>query len=145
MKSLLICLMLATSTVAQQNTIDDAVTAEMKSAHVPGAAIVVVQGNAAIYAKPFGVANVETAVPMTLDTVFELASLTKTFTAATLLSYAERKAIDLEAPVSRYAPLPGCLGSARIGQLLSHSAGLRDEPDEFGTQDDGAMAEFVRS
>ena len=140
-----LCAVMATPVTAQQTALDEATTAEMKSLNIPGAAVVIIRGTTPIYAKAFGVANAETRAPVTLDTAFELASLTKTFTAMTLLTYAERKVIDLDAPVSRYIALPGCLGSARIGQLLSNTAGIRDEPDEFGTHDDNAMAEFVRS
>ena len=144
MRTALLLVLLATPSFAQQNPIDDAVSAEMKSTKTSGVAVAVVRGNDVIYAKGFGTAKGDGAA-ITADTVFELGSLTKTFTAATVLTYAERKIVDLHAPLQTYVPLPGCLGTATLDQLLSHTAGLRDEPDETGPDTDSAMAEFVRS
>src|SRR4051812_2661172 len=60
------------------------VTSELKENHIPGAAIAVVRGRQIIFAQGYGVASVETAAPVTADTLFRLGSTTKMFTAAVL-------------------------------------------------------------
>ncbi|MBD0369668.1 MAG: serine hydrolase [Pyrinomonadaceae bacterium] len=49
----------------------------MQATKTPGAAISIVQGDRVIYAKGFGVANVETGAPVTIDMLFRLGSTTK--------------------------------------------------------------------
>ena len=110
--------------VAIALTLDSVVTTEMEATKTSRAAVVVVQGKSETYAKGFGDA--------TVDTPFELGSLTKPFTAITVLTHMN--------PDDRAG-----FCSATIGQLLSHTAGLRDEPDELGPSDDAAMEKFVRS
>src|SRR5262245_40031443 len=58
---------------------------EMKADGIPGAAIGIVSGGKVLLAKGFGVASVETGVPVTADTLFRLGSTTKMFTAAALV------------------------------------------------------------
>src|SRR5262245_26388744 len=61
---------------------------EMKAAGMPGAAIGIVQRGKILLAKGYGVASVETGVPVTADTLFRLGSTTKMFTAAGLVGMA---------------------------------------------------------
>src|SRR5690349_1057495 len=58
---------------------------EMKADGIPGAAIGIVREGKILLAKGYGVASVETGVPVTADTVFRLGSTTKMFTAAVLV------------------------------------------------------------
>jgi CubicO group peptidase (beta-lactamase class C family) len=61
-------------------------------------------------------------VPMRPDTVFDIASLTKLFTAVVVARLAERGVLDLDAPVGRY--LPGFRPVVPVWRLLTHTAGL---------------------
>src|SRR5262249_16913109 len=54
--------------------------------------------------RSFGVANIEDPRPVTPDTVFELASLSKTVTATAVMRLVELGSLDLQAPVRRYIP-----------------------------------------
>src|SRR5438445_7626629 len=58
---------------------------EMKAEGIPGAAIGIVRDGKVLFSKGFGVASVETGVPVTADTLFRLGSTTKMFTAAALV------------------------------------------------------------
>jgi hypothetical protein len=69
--------------------LDEAIVSELNSANTPGCAVAVVSGDKMIYAKAFGVANLETGQPLELDALFNIGSTTKMFTAYTLLSLAE--------------------------------------------------------
>ncbi|WP_197364296.1 serine hydrolase domain-containing protein, partial [Streptomyces clavuligerus] len=69
----------------------------------------------------------EQRVPMTRDTVFDLASVSKLFTAILATRQVERGELELEAPAARYLPPFGAAGKAEITvrQLLTHTSGLR--------------------
>jgi CubicO group peptidase (beta-lactamase class C family) len=57
---------------------------ELKQTNTPGAAVAVVSGDRLVFAKGFGVANIETGAPVTPETLFRIGSVTKMFTAAVL-------------------------------------------------------------
>jgi CubicO group peptidase (beta-lactamase class C family) len=62
---------------------------ELKETNTPGAAVAVVSGTHLVFAKGFGVANVETGAPVTPNTLFRVGSVTKMFTAAVLVTLNE--------------------------------------------------------
>lgn len=119
---------------------------ELQETQTPGAAIAIVKDDRILFAKGFGVANVETQMPVTADTLFQIGSITKTFTATAVLTLAEEGKLRLDKPIGDFAKgLNPRLAQVNLRQLLSHTAGLKDEPDEFGLQDEAALAEYVRS
>lgn len=108
--------------------LDGIVEAEIAAGHVPGAVVLVGQGERIVYAKAFGRRAVRPAnEAMTLDTIFDLASLTKVVaTTPAILQLAARGALSLDAPVARYWPEFAASGKAAITvrQLLAHTSGL---------------------
>lgn len=139
----------ATQTVVTASNFDkleETVLAELKEKRGAGAAIAVVSGDKIVFAKGFGAANIETNQPVTPDTLFQIGSITKPFTALAILKFAENGKLKLDAPVSDYAKnLSPKLSKVTLAQLLSHTAGILDEPDEFGAQDESLMAVYIRS
>lgn len=123
-----------------------AIRSEMAKAGIPGAAVAVVVGDRVVWSQGFGLANVETRTPVTADTLFQIGSVTKSFTAAALLAAARDGAVALDRPVSTYVSgLAPCVGQPTLRQLLSHTAGLIDEPDEFGPQGEDGLAAYPRT
>jgi CubicO group peptidase (beta-lactamase class C family) len=122
-------------------------TAELAETQTPGAIVAVVQDDKVVYAKGIGIASVETGQPMTADMVFPIASMTKMYTATTLVSLAEEGKIDLAAPISRYIDrLPPRLGAVTAHQLLSHTAGFLDNAGISNrAYDDSTIDEQVRT
>ena len=95
---------------------DTAIRAEMERAGIPGAAVAVVVGDTVVWTRGFGVANAETSAPVTPDTLFQIGSVTKSFTAAAILTAASQGAIALDKPVSTYVSgLTTCLGAPTHG------------------------------
>jgi len=142
----------ASLVLAQQQTVNftelEKVTLEeLKETNTPGAAVAVVSGDRLVFAKGFGVANIETGTPATPDTLFRIGSVTKMFTAAVLVTLAEERQIELHAPIGRYVKgLNSKLSQITAHQLMSHTAGMTDEsPSDYGSHDDPALAAFVRS
>ena len=108
--------------------IDEAVAAEIAKKQLPGAVVLVGRQGKIVYRKAFGNRALEPNVePMTLDTIFDLASLTKVVaTATSVMILVERGKIRLGDPVSRYIPEFGEMGKRAITveQLLTHRSGL---------------------
>ncbi|MFI8187787.1 serine hydrolase domain-containing protein [Streptomyces sp. NPDC085946] len=86
-------------------------------------------------------------VPMTVDTPFDLASLTKLFTAVAAVQQIERGTLGIDARVGAY--LPDFRGAARHGvtvrQLLTHTSGLRPELPLYDCADDAARLARLRA
>jgi CubicO group peptidase (beta-lactamase class C family) len=94
--------------------------------HTPGCAAAVVREGRVVYARGFGLADLSHRVPIGPDTVFEIASQTKQFTAlAVLLLEADGK-LRLDDPVQRYLPelVPLIAQPVSLRQLLHHTGGL---------------------
>jgi CubicO group peptidase (beta-lactamase class C family) len=120
--------------------------AELAETNTPGAAVGVVSGDRLVFAKGFGVSNVETGAPVTPDMLFRLGSTTKMFTAAALVTLAEEGKLKLDEPIGKYAKgLSPKIAGLTAHQLLSHTAGLKDGGQMFGRHDDEALAETVRA
>ena len=119
---------------------------ELKSSNTPGAAVAIVSGDHVVFAKGFGVASIETGAAVTADTLFQIGSMTKTFTATALTALANEGKVRLDRPIGEYVSgLSPKLARVTAGQLLSHTAGLIDEPDEWGLHDDAALAAYTKS
>lgn len=107
----------------------DAVSQEAVAAkNVPGVVFVVGHRDRIVYRKAFGNREVEpNTVPMTLDTVFDLASLTKVVaTTSCVMALVEEGKLRINDPVSKYWPEWGANGKDKITirQLMTHSSGL---------------------
>ena len=89
----------------------------------PGAAVIVKRGDDVILRKGYGTANLEWGLPISPQTVFRLASISKQFTAVAVLSLVQEGRIALDDPVSKY--LPDIHEPATVEHLLTHTSGLR--------------------
>src|SRR5262245_31834798 len=93
----------------------------------PGCGVGVSRNGAVIYEHGYGMANLERRVPITSSTVFRLASITKAFTAMSVLLAAERGLLSLDDDVSKYIPdWSDREHRVTIRHLLTHTSGLRD-------------------
>jgi serine-type D-Ala-D-Ala carboxypeptidase len=108
--------------------LDAAAEEAVKAGNVPGVVFLVSHRDRIVYRKAFGSRSVEPErVPMTADTVFDMASLTKgTATGSSIMALIEEGKIRLGDPVVRFWPEWGQNGKDKvtIRQLLTHSSGL---------------------
>jgi CubicO group peptidase (beta-lactamase class C family) len=93
----------------------------------PGLVVLVAKGDKVIYREALGMANIELAVSMKVDDTFRIASITKMFTAATIIKWAEQKKLSLDDPLAVYLPDFPCGGNITLRQLLNHTAGVSDK------------------
>jgi CubicO group peptidase (beta-lactamase class C family) len=95
---------------------------------VPGAAVIVRKGHEIIHLKGYGCANLETGEQITPETVFDLGSVSKQFTAFAALSIFA--ASELDTPISKYLRgFPRFADKITIKQLIHHTAALPDYMD----------------
>jgi uncharacterized protein YbbC (DUF1343 family)/CubicO group peptidase (beta-lactamase class C family) len=113
--------------------IDELVEAAVTARQTPGAVVLVGRGDEILYQKAFGIrASQPVTEPMTLDTVFDVASLTKVVATTTaVMTLVEQGRVRLNDPVSRHVPGFERHGKAGItvGHLLAHVSGLRPDVD----------------
>jgi CubicO group peptidase (beta-lactamase class C family) len=103
----------------------DAILQASYPADAPGAAVIITRGGQTIYAAGRGLADVDARRPITPDTIFRLGSITKQFTAATILQLVQEGKVSLDDPVSRFLPdFPQPGASATVRQLLNHTSGI---------------------
>ncbi len=76
----------------------------MEKANIPGLSIAVVRKEKIIWNKGFGIKNTKTGEPVTEDTIFEAASLTKPLFAYAVLRMVDEGLLDLDAPLIKYLP-----------------------------------------
>lgn len=109
------------------DAIDIFINNVIKEDHVPGVSLAIVKNGRIIKAKGYGLANVEHDVPVNSDTVFLLASITKSFTATGIMMLVEEGKIKLDEKISVYLPdTPPSWKEITVRRLLTHTAGLKD-------------------
>lgn len=134
----------------QENTrlkdIEAVVTARMAEYHVPGVALAIVKAGR-VETRVFGVTSVENPQPITVDTVFPIASITKTVAATAIMRLAQDDKLAVTAPVQRYLPDfrvkdDSATTAVTVAHLLSHTPGWEGQ---LSTDDRGAetLAHFV--
>ncbi len=96
--------------------------------NTPGTAVVIVHGDSIHFAKGYGTADLEHNIPITPNTIFMGASVSKQFTAYGIALLAIQGKISLDDPVTDYIPeLPPFTPPITIRHLVHHTSGLRDE------------------
>lgn len=102
----------------------------MRTHHAPGMALCVIQHGKILVSRGYGIADLENAVPVSRDSEFAMASITKQLTAAGILHLAEKRMLDLDDGISRFVPdLPDYYRGVTIRRLLNHTAGVRNLQD----------------
>src|SRR5688572_4202576 len=96
--------------------------ADRAKLRIPGLSYAVIENGAIVRDGGLGLADVEKGVRATADTPYHIGSVTKTFTAVLALRLAAKNKLDLDAPVSTWAPQVAD-GRVRVKHLLSHTSG----------------------
>ena len=107
--------------------IDDYLVAQMQRLHIPGASLAIVRDGRTIKAQGYGFANLELKAAATKDTVYEIGSNTKQFTAAAIMMLVEQGKVRLEDPITKYFPeAPQGWRNITIRHLLTHTSGIQN-------------------
>lgn len=94
----------------------------------PGVALAILRGEELVYSRGYGQANLEYGIPITPETVFHVASVSKQFTAMAIVLLQQQGLVDLQADIHAYLPeLPDFGQTITLWHLLHHTSGLRDQ------------------
>jgi CubicO group peptidase (beta-lactamase class C family) len=127
LKRLPISLLAVTACLAQQDTVarmDQVAQSFLAGKRFMGS-VLVARGSGVLLSKGYGSANLEWNIPNSPSTKFRLGSVTKQFTAASILLLEERGKLRIEDPVKKYMPdAPAAWGKITIFNLLTHTSGI---------------------
>src|SRR5262245_37077688 len=118
----------------QAPTLDAFLQAQMEEAAVPGLAVAVIHGDQVILSKTYGYANVERRQPVTADTPFNVASISKPVLGVILLQLAAAGRLDLDHDINEYLHFKVENPHARstpitVRQLATHTGSIADNDD----------------
>lgn len=119
----------ATSTLRADDTARkvDQIFAPFDKAGSPGCSVGVIRNGSFVYQKSYGYASLELAVPLTSASVFYMGSVSKQFTAASVVLAAEQGYLSLDDDVHKYlSELPDYGHSVTLRQMLHQTSGFRD-------------------
>src|SRR5262245_44161968 len=103
----------------------DAVFADMGQPHCPGAALLVIDNGERQICKCYGLADMEAQRPITADSSFYLASISKQFTAMAIMMLAGQGKLELDDCLAEYFPsFPEWGAKITLCHLLQHTSGL---------------------
>jgi len=129
--------------------IDRYVEEQMADGRIPGFALGIIRGDEVLYLKGYGVAD-EADRPVTAQTAFQIASVSKTFTALALMQLKDEGKVDLDRPVSDYLtqldPPNPQYEEMTVRQLLNHTAGFDTQVEyrvTFPEDSDISITELV--
>ena len=115
---------------------------EMRNRGIPGLAVAVVRDGRIVATQTYGLADLERNVPVTLETVFPIASLDKQITSSGILLLAQDGKVRLDDEIGQYfADPPSAWKGIRVAHLLSHASGLPDVVN--GTVDGRPFTEYT--
>jgi CubicO group peptidase (beta-lactamase class C family) len=94
----------------------------------PGCAIAIIRNDSILYKKGYGSANLEYGIPITPETIFHMASVSKQFTAFSIVLLEQQGKLKLDDDIRKYLTwFPDMGKKITIRHLLNHTSGVRDQ------------------
>ncbi len=138
---------ISASAQLSEAVIDKDVREAIEAWHLPGLAIAVVQNDRVIFLKGYGIKEAGKTQPVTADTLFEIGSTTKAFTATAMAMLADEKKLSWDDPVRNYLPgfhvSDACTDSLiTLRDIASHRSGVARH-DELWDDSDFSRDELI--
>jgi CubicO group peptidase (beta-lactamase class C family) len=131
--AILVVVAASLSTPAAADGLDDYIRAELARRRIPGLALAVLRHGQSPMLRAYGLASVELSVPVTPETVFELASLTKPVTATAIMMLVGDGKLALDDPIAKHiSQAPRAWAAITVRHLLTHTSGIAP-PLSFGS------------
>ena len=132
-----------------KNWLQERLPALLAEYKVPGAAVAVSAGGQVVDVAA-GVLSTATGVAATVDSVFQVGSITKVWTTTLLMQLVDEDKLDLDAPVRRYIPEfaladEGAAAAITVGQLMCHTAGFEGDLFTDTGRGDDCVEKYVLS
>ena len=110
--------------------LDALIAREVGNSSYPGFAVAIVKDGRTVFSKGYGVTNLTTKTPVTADTPFMIASVSKVVTGTALMQLVQMGKIDLDEDINTYLPFkivnPRAAGTITLRHLATHTSGLVD-------------------
>ena len=133
-----LALLLASNALSAQTTLSDSISTQLKAGvkgfqeryHSPSLVLIIVHKGKVIFSDASGYADLDKKVPATIDTKYQIQSITKMFTATLAMNLWEKGVIELDDDVRKFVPeyrisdTEGKLGKTTFLELATHSSGL---------------------
>jgi len=124
---LIIALLVSTPAYAQDKSTEIDTIFSFATTETPGCAAGVSQNGKVVVNRSYGLANVERKLPLTQNSLFDIGSTQKQFTAAAVLILVEDKRLSLSDDIRKYLPeLPDYGHKVTVDNLITHTGGIRD-------------------
>jgi D-alanyl-D-alanine carboxypeptidase len=118
---------------AKPDSLDRYILADMKARHIPAVVFGVFKDGKILRSGAYGHSNLELGVPATINTVFEIGSVSKQFTATLILKLMEEGKLSLDDPIGKFVDsLPEAWRQIKLRNLLNHTSGIPDIEEIFG-------------
>src|SRR5580765_1166137 len=118
---------ISTNAQEKQGKAVDEIFADLAKEGSPGCALAVARAGKIIYEKGYGLANIEQNVDITPQSIFDIGSTSKQFTAASILLLEQQGKLSVNDDIHKYIPeLPDYGHKITLLNLLNHTSGLRD-------------------
>ncbi len=131
--------------------INQFIEAQMRRQQIPGLSLAVVKDGNLLLTRGYGLADVELNVPATPETVYQIQSITKSFTASAIMMLAKEGKVRLDDEIGKYlAGVPESWKGITIRRLLNHTSGIKDYINEpyvslrIETTDEEVLRETAR-
>ena len=119
---------------AAYKLIDAYIARQMKAEQIPGLALALTDRNGLLRVTTYGYADVKAKIPIMPETLFEIGSISKSFTAISLLQLHEQGKFDPQQPITRYLPWFSIHSNYRPitgADVMTHTAGLPRDRDDI--------------
>lgn len=105
--------------------VDQYIAVEMRTQEIPGLSLAVLRHGRPVYLRSYGVASLEHAVPVTAQTLFQIGSIGKQFTATLVMQLAREHVVELDDRLSKYLPeIPPGWSTVTLRLMLNHQSGI---------------------
>lgn len=118
--------LILTIMTARADHLDDSILQMMQERHIPGISLAVIKDGQILVSKGYGVADLEWSSAADVDTSYQIASVTKQFTATAVMMLVEEGKLSLDGKIGQYlTDLPSSWNGVTLRQLLNHTSGIK--------------------
>ena len=128
--------------------VDSIAEAALKERSIPGLSVAVMRGAQMVLAKGYGFADVERKIPAAPETIYQVGSISKQFTAAAIMRLVERGRVRLDEPLTKYLPdYPTQGHTVLVRHLLHQTSGIKEflTVQGFDELENGSPERYSRS